>query len=114
MADTWNILTLNGQVDAIENATGITLTPAGTVNQSIDNNFVLYPNPANEMLTIDFDSMLNDAQIQLFNLQGQLVQSFNMSGSKIMFETGSLAEGQYLVKILSHEGVSSEIITVAH
>ncbi len=114
MADTWNILTLNGQVDAIENATGITLTPAGTVNQSIDNNFVLYPNPANEMLTIDFDSMLNDAQIQLFNLQGQLVQSFNMSGSKIMFETGSLAEGQYLVKILSHESVSSEIITVAH
>jgi len=114
MADTWNVLTLSGQVSAIENATGITLLPAGTVSQNSNKRVVLFPNPANEMLTIEFNSEVNDAQIQLFNLQGQLLQSFNINGSKLTLETESLAAGQYLVKILSQEGSSSEIITIAH
>ena len=67
-------------------------------------NFIVYPNPANEDLTVMFNS--NEAKplsIELFDIYGKLVQQSKVTSSlgenKIEFNLNELTQGVYLIKV---------------
>ncbi len=66
----------------------------------IDKNINIYPNPANSSFVINSQQSMNNALINLYNLQGQLVQSYpNLSGTSLIIPRNNLPAGVYLLKI---------------
>ncbi|MDP3431671.1 MAG: T9SS type A sorting domain-containing protein [Bacteroidota bacterium] len=93
----WNI-TLNDWENEmrirLEYTTGI--QPA----ELADNNAKVYPNPFNDQLTIEHET-LSDSRIEVFNSTGQLVSSFKPNKSVTTLNMGAHKKGVYFMKIKS-------------
>jgi hypothetical protein len=55
----------------------------------------LFPNPFNTSATIRFGSILNGAQLEVYNAVGQLQRSLDFSGEQVEVERGGLNCGLY-------------------
>jgi hypothetical protein len=68
----------------------------------------VYPNPAKEMVTIDFDYPTSNGatQIQLYDTTTRLINSYNPASTKGSWElpVGNLSAGMYIV-VLKQDGV---------
>ena len=71
----------------------------------IDNSFILYPNPFNEKITLNFSNN-NDIEykLTLYNSQGDLVLQELTSTNKIEIDTPNLSLGMYLLKLSDSKG----------
>jgi len=71
----------------------------GTNPIAYDRNFNLYPNPANDHITIEFGNLdnLEDWNIKIINILGQEVLSQPMNTDKI--NVSELSKGVYIVRI---------------
>lgn len=83
---------------------------AGIDDHKTQNDFMVYPNPAKNNISIQFDNTTpNAVEIKLFNLQGKLVKELLLKTevSGLFLRTFSLKEvtslGVYFVQILSGE-----------
>ncbi len=64
--------------------------------------FVITPNPAQSMITLQFNEVMNNATIRISNQQGQIVKQLKMTGSdKTEINVSELAAGVYVVEITS-------------
>ena len=62
----------------------------------------LYPNPANDVLTIDLTGLaINNAQIQLLDLQGRKVLEQKLNNSIIDINLTDVPAGTYFVRVIS-------------
>lgn len=69
------------------------------------NGFVVYPNPANELLNIQSSTVIN--KVALVNLLGQTVLEQNASSVQLQINLGNVAEGTYILQITSADKTSS-------
>jgi hypothetical protein len=78
------------------------------------NGFMLYPNPSNGLVTLEFQSASKEPfTILLTDLSGRVVKQFDQqSVSRLNFNLTDLAKGTYLVRVLSQEGESVRKITL--
>jgi hypothetical protein len=60
--------------------------------------FSIYPNPAKENITIEFDRDVRDARIQIINLQGASIIDAKTSSKLTVVEIGNLQQGIYILK----------------
>ncbi len=65
------------------------------------NNIKLYPNPANDILTI---SGVSNANIEIFNITGQIVHSTIINDDNTVVDLSSFRKGIYLVNIIAENG----------
>ena len=76
----------------------------------------LYPNPVNTITTLNLElDRQQQVGVQLFNLQGQLVQSVysgQANDMTITIDVGELASGTYLVSITGETFVEQKLIEV--
>ena len=64
-----------------------------------------YPTSAWDHYTIVFDKSQNEISIDLFNIQGQLIQTWEESEvSQVTLPLGNVASGYYMVRIATLEG----------
>jgi len=79
------------------------LTTSGYNNLELDKQIKLFPNPANEKLTITWHETLNPLKIEICNILGEnIYSSQNISGNKFKeIDTKSFENGLYYVTILS-------------
>jgi hypothetical protein len=68
-------------------------------------NFTLYPNPAKDLLKI-VRTTADKAQVEIYNLIGIKVQSFEMNGPEAEINVARLPSGVYLVRVVSGQTVS--------
>jgi hypothetical protein len=61
--------------------------------------FEVYPNPANEFLTIETKSGFATAQI--YDIQGRKLQQFNLNNSKEQINISDLKPGMYIVSVMA-------------
>jgi photosystem II stability/assembly factor-like uncharacterized protein len=61
--------------------------------------FTVYPNPANSFITIELEQNLNDAQIQITNMSGQIVLTQRLKNHKNTFDISHLPPGNYIASI---------------
>ena len=72
----------------------------------------LYPNPANDELFIEFDQLIPEMRIQMFNQMGQLVLTDQAANQQIhRLDISELSKGIYSVYVLTDLGsVSKKVI----
>jgi hypothetical protein len=76
-------------------------------NMSIFNNYIseyikIYPNPANEMLTIvNANISAFNTKIEILDLTGKVVLNKNTSSQQTQFDVSSLASGIYFIQLIS-------------
>jgi hypothetical protein len=81
-------------------STGLVCSPTTGLNEVIsENKFSIYPNPANEYLTIRNNGNLNEkSQIQIFNTLGLLCKESSLSSS-LQLDISKLTKGLYFVRL---------------
>ena len=92
--------------------------PTGMKNFDKSNYFALVPNPASTELNIDIHmSSATNIRINIMNAQGQYVKSQdvkNASSQRITLNTSDLANGIYLVNLVSEKGMITKKLIVNH
>lgn len=76
--------------------------------------FELFPNPANDKITISSDRIWNkEIDISIVTMRGELLlrERFNFQ-HQVQLDVGSLAKGFYLVKIHSKEGIEVKKLVI--
>ena len=69
-----------------------------TDDQKSENKMLIYPNPANENITIEFSEIDENGSIQLLDIYGKLImQTRTMNMNKIQIITSELPNGMYLI-----------------
>jgi len=95
----------NGDSTAFNNLIGINTSVVS--EKSSVNNFVIYPNPAIDNITVENTSLIEgeNEMVFIFNLQGQLLLQQTMLQTKVNIDISSLTGGMYLVEVKSEKGV---------
>ncbi|MFN0188124.1 MAG: T9SS type A sorting domain-containing protein [Bacteroidia bacterium] len=77
--------------------------------------FSLYPNPTRDFLNIISKEELQNAQISICNLNGQVIAvEKNVNGKEFTLQVNDFAEGMYFVQILSEKSVTTLKVIVTH
>jgi len=84
------------------------LTTSVSKNMFAVNGLVLYPNPASEMLNINFGKEMNNAQLGVFDTQGRQLLSHTVNGSIEHLNIQGLKKGIYILKVL--DGNENKVI----
>jgi hypothetical protein len=76
----------------------------------------LYPNPATDILTIDFgaDDDWLGSNLKIINIHGQKVKEISISEISTSIDISSLKEGLYFVKITNNNNILLKKIMITH
>ena len=90
-------------------------TNVGLDEQVEQDGFSLYPNPTNDFLNIVSKEELQDAQISLCNLNGQVIAlEKNVNGKSFGLQVDGFAEGMYLLQIRSEKSIATLKVIITH
>jgi hypothetical protein len=83
----------------------ITINNVGIHEESFGTSVLLYPNPVNDVLTIELGEMIEQATIEIFDLSGKRVAVNQMRNeSLIRINTAPFAKGIYMVSLTNAKG----------
>ena len=86
--------------------------------QLADGQLTLYPNPANETLSVGFDlNRASDVDLRIYDLKGGMVDRKRFDSTlreNFQWNVRELPAGTYLLNISTDEGVKTERFTVQH
>lgn len=72
--------------------------------KNTQNNYLaIFPNPAKEKILIE--TSLN-ANVEIMNIQGQIIESFTTNKIKTTIAVGNLSNGIYIIKALTNNGIA--------
>jgi hypothetical protein len=63
----------------------------------------VYPNPASNQITFEFNNNPQNSELQIYNSIGKLVFSKKLMDTKTNINTSKLSSGIYLYRIISNE-----------
>ena len=86
----------------------------GLPNNESANGMIVYPNPAQDQLVIDFGTNLSDATIGIFNSLGQEVKQVSVNGNSGTISTVELTNGTYFCRLVSGSKVAVRKFVVQH
>lgn len=94
---------------------GVVILDRALIENTIENNPVslnLYPNPAtnNCIVTTNF----NEGAIEIYSLSGNLCLSQKIKSNTLFINVSDLQSGNYLVKMICSEGVTSSMLNIVH
>ncbi|MFN8288186.1 MAG: T9SS type A sorting domain-containing protein [Chitinophagales bacterium] len=69
------------------------------INETEVSNVQVYPNPCNGNFVVRLANAVNNAEVKLYNINGQLMHSEKTSGATITVNNTTLAAGLYLLEI---------------
>ena len=76
-----------------------------------DNVFTIYPNPANNNVTIEFENSNNEYSIEIFDMSGRLVIHKISSDYQNYIDVNNLKNGLYMVRIIyDNNGYQNKLI----
>jgi len=83
------------------------LIPSSIDELSTSDSFDIYPNPANEMLTIEFASFIksNNTIISFYSIEGKLLKSQIVKDAKTEINISNFAKGMYFLQVEDESGV---------
>jgi PKD repeat protein len=82
----------------------VNITAASGIWELIPDIVNLFPNPTNDIFTIDFGD-LQASTVKIFDLSGKLILNYaNPSSSKMELSTAGIAQGLYHVKVVTPMG----------
>ena len=94
--------------DSVNSVIAINVTkpaPSGIKELTGDSRFTLFPNPANDNITIEIFDFSKDETISVYDIQGQLLMQQPMLQAKTNVDISSFTKGIYFIKVASENGV---------
>ena len=88
---------------------GICVTPLSTPVFQQENIFTMYPNPAKDVVTLDYDLTVTNATVSIFDVTGRLIQNValnSFSGTNEL-NVSAYPAGVYLVLVKQGAAVVS-------
>ncbi len=73
--------------------------PVGVNNFCKENNWMIYPNPTVDNLYIQSENIILNAQLQLFDIYGKLIQEQSLTDMQSLVNMSHLASGIYVLKV---------------
>lgn len=64
-----------------------------------DHAFSIYPNPVSDKLVVDFGTVIQSQQIEIFDITGRRLNELKSEGSKTEINVAHLSAGTYVVKV---------------
>ncbi len=98
VVDTFNNVNVNQSLEITEGQTLSTGVP------SLDN-IAVFPNPANDYITVKSDYNLDDAIISLFDLNGRRVLNYKNSSNNNLIDVSKLSSGEYILRLITSETI---------
>jgi len=83
----------------------VTADDAMAVADINKNKFSIYPNPADDVITISGDDVITS--IQIYDYSGKLLLNNPANSKKLQFNVSFLSKGNYVVKVVSEQKSSS-------
>ena len=82
--------------------------------ESVDYKVIVYPNPADDFVTIAIDGRTDGADVQIADMLGRVVGRYRIAAgeSGITLDVSSFAAGNYLVRIISGDRVVIEKLII--
>ena len=92
--------------------TTVTVNSCAGIEENTNNTFVVYPNPANDLINVTFSSVSENGTVELFTADGKVIESKEISDSMTeTFNVVNLNSGVYYIVITSDNGrVSQKVI----
>lgn len=87
--------------------TGICVTPLNSTNFQKNNIFSLYPNPATDLVTIQYNLEIDNANVEVYDISGRAINQYKLSSSKgeLQLNTSSYQAGIYIVVVKQNETI---------
>jgi hypothetical protein len=105
-----SILAIGAPVNAGNSGSGIArvfnLSPVLSSNHFVQSNFVIYPNPSSDILTIQLNEGLQLEKVNIYNQLGQLVKTENDN----VIDTSKFSIGSYYLEVVTNKGKATKII----
>jgi hypothetical protein len=89
----------NAEIDSLH-VTGVGLNEINT--ESI---FAIYPNPAEEYVTIETPEI---ALIEISNIEGQIITRLNINDNKAVIDISDFSSGVYIIRAQTNSGVTTK------
>ena len=108
---TWEIDFFD-QNDPTNKATLVVMVDNCNISSASDTyeeiNFTTAPNPASDMITLNFESLNSQRQISIFNTIGQLRKTENLAPNVVnhTMDISNLSAGSYFIKMTTADGSS--------
>ncbi|HEX7415213.1 MAG TPA: GH25 family lysozyme [Bacteroidia bacterium] len=99
----------NGNITQLRNLMGCPTT--GIEQNSLNNSFVIYPNPNAGSFHIDYIGINGEAVVNVYDINGKLVLSQEMNG-KTIIDASSLNDGIYNINITNSDGVINKRLVI--
>lgn len=80
--------------------------PLSTSAFDSDSSIILYPNPANNLLTITSQFSIN--KIEMYNVLGKFVKAIQVNSNEIQTDISEFSTGMYFTKIYTEYGIKTE------
>lgn len=81
-------------------------------NDFVLSEFMMYPNPAKDYVTIDLSDLTSNATVFIYDYLGRLVKKELLNTTSSRLETSNLQKGTYIIKVDSEKGLASKTLIV--
>lgn len=81
-------------------------------NNFVLSEFMMYPNPAKDYVTIDLSDLTSNATVFIYDYLGRLVKKELLNTTSSRLETSNLQKGTYIIKVDSEKGLASKTLIV--
>ena len=85
-------------------------SPTTSIRKNSQKRISIYPNPCSEFIVID--AIEYDTKFEIFNIQGQLIQTENLHYGQNEIDISTCRKGSYIVKLSDSKGVINEKLIV--
>jgi Secretion system C-terminal sorting domain len=76
------------------------------IEEELGNHVNLYPNPVNDVLQVQLNTITNNSLIYLYDMSGRNVLTFSSIGTLSAVDVSSLRPGVYMLEVHSDNGIS--------
>ena len=109
----------SGTVDVVTNPsinTTISITEGETLSleSSLIEGLIVYPNPVRNILTIDSSLNLDQSIISVFDIAGRRVMNYRLANGINSVNVSELSVGEYILRVITKEGQMSSQKFIKH
>ncbi|CAM3624367.1 T9SS type A sorting domain-containing protein [Flavobacterium gelidilacus] len=93
--------------DTPQQTTGICVTPLSTPAFQKDKVFSLYPNPARDLVTIQYDLDVENTNVEVYDISGRVINHYKLSSSRgeLQVNTSTYQAGIYIVIVKQNDTI---------
>ena len=81
------------------------------VEDDAEHNIGIYPNPANEKITINAQ---NIERVSISNVMGQIVYETSVNDDKMVIDVNEFPAGMYMIHVVTDEYETTKRVSVVH